>query len=167
MGKLMALAILNIAVFFSAIVFAGVRANVTGSAPVGLYVKAGQAYVPGDLVEACLPAAAARLAVERGYLSQWGVCDNHTPVLKRVLALEGDQIDVDHYVVLNGEVVSSAPVLSTDTSGRPLEAASGGEMGPDDVWLISDHIPNSYDSRYFGPVARRYVRSRMKPLWTL
>jgi len=167
MSRLVLVAGLNIALILLVCRWAGIRVNVTSSAPIGLYRTVDASVERGDLVEACLPAAAARLATTRGYLLAHGACGDSMPVIKHVLALEGDEIRVSDHVHLNGVVIDTAPVLDVDLGGRPLEPAAGGTLGTDQVWLISDEIAHSYDSRYFGPISRSAIRSVMRPLWTV
>ena len=144
----------------------GIGINVTASQPIGLYRAVDGPVRLGDLVSACLPAPAARLATARGYLRPVGACDGHEPVLKRVLALGGDRIGLDDVVRVDGRAVATAPVLAADAAGRALPRAAGGTLAPDEAWLISDRIPHSYDSRYFGPVAVDAIRTVARPLWT-
>ena len=166
MSSVAALSMVNVVLFAAGLWWSGVRINVTGSVPLGLYRSVDGAAERGDLVEACLPPAAARLATTRGYLIGHGACGTHMPVIKRVLGVAGDVIRVREHVVCNGVTLDSAPVLAADPGGRPLLPAPGGRLGPHELWLISDDIPDAYDSRYFGPVRRSAVRSVMRPLWT-
>ncbi len=166
MSKLILIGLLNIALVAGALWWAGLRINITSSFPRGLYRSVESSLERGDLVETCLPEKAAALATRRGYLLPYGACGNHMPVLKRVLAIKGDVIAVYEHVVLNGREIDTAPVLDADLGGRPLVAAHGVTLGRDEVWLISDEIPNSFDSRYFGPVNRGDIRSVMRPVWT-
>ena len=167
MSSLAALSIVNVVLLVAALWWAGVRINVTESVPVGLYRSVEGAPERGDLVETCLPPAAARLATARGYLLGNGACGTHMPVIKRVLGVAGDVIRVREHVVHNGLTLDAAPVLEADSGGRALVPARGGTLGPHELWLISDDVPDAYDSRYFGPVTRSAVRSVMRPLWTV
>lgn len=167
MSSVVVLSIGNVALLIAGLWWAGVRVNVTESVPVGLYRSVDGAAERGDLVEACLPPAAARLATARGYLLGYGACGTHMPVIKRVLGISGDVIGVREHVVCNGVTIDAAPVRTTDPGGRPLVPAPGGTLGPRELWLISDEIPDAYDSRYFGPVTRSAIRSVMRPLWTV
>lgn len=166
MPKLIMISLLNIAIGAAGLWWTGVRINITTSVPRGFYRSVDKPLERGDLVESCLPASAAELATRRGYLLNAGACGDHTPVLKRVLGLEGDVIAVRDHVVVNGREIASAPVLDADLGGRPLVPARGAVLDQDEVWLISDEIPNSFDSRYFGPVRMRDIRSVVRPLWT-
>jgi len=39
-------------------------------------------------------------------------------------------------------------------------------LGPDEVLLMSDYNPASFDSRYFGPLQTTTIESVIKPLLT-
>ena len=56
----------------------------------------------------------------------------------------------------------------TDTLGRPLAHIPWGRytLAPGECWLMSTHIMNSWDSRYFGPVTQSHIISAAQPLLT-
>jgi type IV secretory pathway protease TraF len=102
-----------------------------------------------------------RLAVERGYLHEL------TPMLKRLVAAEGDVVSYDEEeraVTVNGEYVPMTEILSRDTEERSLPRPSFPVvLKKGEVWLSSENI-RGYDSRYFGPVSTDLLR-RAKPFW--
>lgn len=134
--------------------------NPTNSAARGLYfLQSADAFAPGDLVAASLPEETAELAAERGYLPLG------LPVIKTVWAAEGDRVCAEA-----GRV--SAPgrpdlvALATDRSGRTLPLWSGCRtLNPGEVFLASDEVSTSFDSRYFGPVGTESVLGRVVLLW--
>jgi conjugative transfer signal peptidase TraF len=134
--------------------------NVSASAPIGLYrVVFGEAR-RGDLVLARPPQEIAELAVERGYLPL-GV-----PFVKRIAALHGDDVcTFKEAVIVNGQFVARR--LERDGAGRLLPCWYGcRELGSDELFLLMDAVPDSLDSRYFGPVSSANVIGRLVPLWT-
>jgi len=134
--------------------------NATPSAPVGWFLVNLHARVrPGDLVLARLPRSAAELAHERGYL-QIG-----TPVVKRVAAVEG-QVACSSASGIRIEGRNVATALAHDSRGRPLSTWRGCRELADEVFLLGDRSHASFDSRYFGPVARSAIIGRVEPLWT-
>lgn len=152
---------------FGALAAAGiVRLNTTPSLPRGVYLLVpawGRAPSPGDDVFACMPPGrAARLALARGYVapSRRDCPSGGVPLLKHVLAAEGDTVAVGPAgVVVRGRRVG-LPAPVRDRLGRPLRPVSGVHVvGPGALWLGSD-IANGYDSRYLGPVGQEHVLGR-------
>ncbi len=113
----------------------------------------------GSIVLTRLPADAAALAAQRGYLP------THIPLLKRVGA-----IAPQHVCIVQGEIridgVPVAAVLSADRMGRllpfwqPCRPLAEGEL-----FLLSVSNPASFDSRYFGPVDADAVIGIARPVW--
>ena len=145
------------------------RLNVSPSAPVGLYRTVDRPVGRGDLVVACVPVVAARLARERGYLAG-GACPGHVqPVLKRVGAIPGDMVAVfPDGVTVNGRRLPGSATAAVDSRGRILSHAPWGAVvvATDEVWLLTTDVPRSWDSRYFGPVSLDSVRV-VRPLLTI
>ncbi|MEQ8393692.1 MAG: conjugative transfer signal peptidase TraF [Gammaproteobacteria bacterium] len=134
--------------------------NASASAPVGLYWVSDAAPKRGDLVLAEPPVEARRLAVERGYLPD-GV-----PLVKRVAALGGDTVcAVEETVFVNGQSVAGR--LAHDGRGRPLPRWTGCRMlDGDELFLLMENVPDSFDGRYFGLTRGTTVLGRLVPLWT-
>ncbi|MGB8843385.1 MAG: S26 family signal peptidase [Aliidongia sp.] len=135
--------------------------NGSASAPLGFYRLVPDTPITrGDLVLARLPAPAARLAAERGYLPR------SVPVVKRVAALADDNVCAESgNVIINGRI--AARVLPVDGAGRPLPAWQGCRtLDSDEFFLLMADIPASFDGRYFGPVSAMAIIGRLVPLWT-
>ena len=126
--------------------------NPTPSAPIGWYkVEANDNVKVGDFVAAYAPTSAMELAVARQYLP------SNIPLLKSVWAVEGAEVCFEDARVS----VPNYPVLTRyrqDNLGRELPVLSGCFiLKPNEVFLISTEIPNSFDSRYFGAVSLENV----------
>jgi conjugative transfer signal peptidase TraF len=149
---------------------AGLRLNLTGSLPVGLYVTSPSLPVRGALVLACLPATVAAFAHARGYVPRGEECPNGVAAIgKPVAAIAGDTVAVTPAgVFVNGVPVPNSRALATDRKGRPLAGVRVArcvvEAGT--VWIVSSYSRFSFDSRYFGPIEVRQVRATLQPLWT-
>lgn len=146
----------------------GLRLNLSPSAPPGFWMRWPGELERGDWVMVCLPGPVAEFGRLRGYHPEGpplGRCtDGSLPVLKQVFALPGDRVAVTRAgVVVAGQALPGTAPLGRDSHGRPLPALAPvpRRLGPEDVWLLSDHIPNSWDSRYYGPVSRHCVVSKM------
>ena len=106
-----------------------------------------------------LPAGAAALAAQRGYLP------TRVPLLKRVGA-----VAPQHVCIVAGQVridgVPSAAVLPADRLGRPLPSLQlCRRLEPGELFLLSVTNPASFDSRYFGPVSASAVIGVAHPVW--
>lgn len=132
----------------------GLRINITPSEPLGLWrlVALDRAAAVGDLIFICLPEdAAMREARERGYLRS-GLCPGgFAPLIKTVIATEGQRVEIGSAVRVDGITVTNSPVSKRDGKGRPLAAFRGGIVPAGSVFLHSGFV-GSYDSRYFGPL---------------
>lgn len=135
--------------------------NPTDSAPHGWYLlRPAKMVRAGEFVLARLPGDAEKLASERAYLPV-GV-----PLIKQVAATAGTKVCVrDQQVAIDGEAIGYT--LARDGRGRPLAAWSGCRTLVDgELFLVGTSGSASFDSRYFGPVARELVLGRAIPLWT-
>jgi conjugative transfer signal peptidase TraF len=139
--------------------------NPTDSVPRGWYrIEAQRASTDalhvGDIVLARLPAEAAALAAQRGYLPA------RVPLLKRIGATAPQRVCVAQRTVYVDDV-PVALAREADGLGRglpvwsPCRALRAGEL-----FLLSATNPASFDSRYFGPIDAAAVLGRAQPMWT-
>ncbi len=120
--------------------------NRTPSEPPGFYIVTARAPSRGDIIAFKTPAPAFPYADERmGYL-------HHRPLLKAVAAVAGDQVCTrGGELVVNG--VARAPIAAVDRRGRALPHWIGcRRLGAGELFVFSARVPNSFDSRYYGPV---------------
>lgn len=112
-----------------------------------------------SIVLVSLPAEAAALAAQRGYLPM------HVPLLKRVGAVAPQEVCVvGRSVHIDG--VPMAAVLPADRMGRPLPSwQQCRRLAPGELFLLSVTNPASFDSRYFGPVRASAVLGLAHPVW--
>lgn len=153
---LLALAMITMALLgmISVAWFGNYRINLTPSEPLGIWrvVKLGRRAAVGDLVFICPPQTAAmREARARGYLRS-GLCPTGVaPLIKTVVAVDGQRVEVGASVNVDGRPVTSSSVAQRDGQGRPMTQFPGGVVAADYVFLHSP-FAGSYDSRYFGPL---------------
>jgi len=130
------------------------RVNLTPSEPLGLWrvVPLDRPVAVNDLVFICPPTTAEmREARTRGYLRS-GFCPGGVaPLIKTVIAVAGQRVDIGASVSVDGQEVSSSKLALRDGTGRPLSRFLSSTVPPGYVFLHSA-FPGSYDSRYFGPV---------------
>ncbi|HVT59610.1 MAG TPA: conjugative transfer signal peptidase TraF [Thermoanaerobaculia bacterium] len=152
----------------AALQLAGLRFNTSASLPRGVYLLCHRPPARLDLVLACPPSWAARLALDRHYLPA-GECPGGTqPLGKILLGLPGDLLDLSATgLSVNGSPIPRSVPLPTDTFGRPLRHHPYGHflLARDQIWLFSPH-PRSFDSRYFGPVRQTAIRGPLAPILT-
>jgi conjugative transfer signal peptidase TraF len=121
----------------------------------------------GVIVLVCLPASIAGPAHARGYLPSGSCPGGAAPIGKPIAAVAGDTIDVDDLgVTVNGRRLLNSRPLARDSRGQQLNTLRVARhlVTSDELWLISSHSARSFDSRYFGPVPRGAVRSRLNPV---
>jgi conjugative transfer signal peptidase TraF len=135
--------------------------NPSDSVPRGWYsVRPADSLQVGSIVLTWLPAQAAALAAQRGYLPT-GI-----PLLKRIGAVAPQRVCVDGASVHVDEVAVAA-VMRADGRGRPLLAWSQcRRLAHGELFLLSSTNPASFDSRYFGPIRASDVIGSAQPLWT-
>lgn len=135
--------------------------NPSDSAPRGWYLRA-PARTPGvgTLVLLRLPPDLALFAEERRYLPI------SVPILKRIAATSGDHVCEQHGTVrINGHLVAIA--RTHDGAGRPLAAwQSCRTLRSEELFVLNTTSPNSFDSRYFGPLSSHSVLGKAIPLAT-
>jgi conjugative transfer signal peptidase TraF len=153
----------------AAILGLGLHANLSPSAPRGLYRAVAGTPTRGVLVAACVSVEAAALGRARGYLGAGSCVGGVQPVIKPVVALAGDVVELGpEAVVVNGQRLPGSSSAEVDSLGLSLSHAVWGRhvVGADELWLVSTRVPNSWDSRYLGPFSRSQVRAVAWPVWT-
>jgi conjugative transfer signal peptidase TraF len=142
---------------------AGLRVNFDSSSqPRGLYWLTAGAPRRDQLVLVRLPGQIARFGIERGYL-------RHPELAKCVAALPGDTVEITAVGLrVNGQLLPGTVPRFRDSKRRWIGRYPRGphDTLPGWLWLDSDHIPHSWDSRYFGPIPQANVLGRLYPLLT-
>jgi len=136
----------------------GARINRTNSLPKGIYWVVHKQPERGDIV-LFWPGDCAemRMARERGYIYE-GVFNHANGVgygllMKRFLGLPGDVVSVaDDGIHINGSLIPNTKPLLCDNIGDPLPYLrfTGYTLKENEAFFVSDHLPRSFDARYFG-----------------
>lgn len=132
--------------------------NRTDSEPLGIYARTLQQPGVGRLIAFRAPPAAFPYAEGRmGYLRR-------VPILKQVIAGQGDLVCTQGgQLVVNGR--NLAPVYARDPRGQALpQWGQCRRLTTAEFFVYSDRIPNSFDSRYYGPVEARRILGVYRPL---
>lgn len=147
----------------------GQRFNVTPSYALGIWriVPLDRDVVVGDLIFICPPQTAEVVeARERGYLRP-GLCPGWLgPLIKTVVAKEGQHVGIGHTIIIDGSPLPHSEIRQSDAGGRELLAHAGGIVPPGHLFLHSD-FAGSYDSRYFGPIPAEGVLGLAQPILTV
>ncbi|WP_054313319.1 conjugative transfer signal peptidase TraF [Mesorhizobium sp. 1M-11] len=161
-------AIAGIAAVAAAGWLGGYRINTTPSYPLGLWrIEALERPAAiGDLVFICPPLTPAIvMAFERGYIRR-GLCPGQlSPLIKTVVAAEGQSVDIGVHVSVEGRQLAHSEIHRVDAAGSALVAWHGGTVPPGYLYLHSD-FAGSYDSRYFGPIPSAGLLGRAFPVLT-
>ena len=134
----------------------------TPSLPLGLYVLTLDAHDVGLIVAFRVPKAAIEYKRSIGER-----VDPNFLFMKPVIAGPGDHVchREQGSLELNGQPI--ADVVADDRLGRPLPVWQGCEvLGHDRYFTLSDYVPNSFDSRHFGPIHAEDILGAYKLLLT-
>jgi len=140
------------------------RLNASASVPTGLY-----RVVPrtSRFAAICLPEPVLETAHQAGLFIPPGECpDGKEPILKPIYRATADApiafgpggFSIGHRALSN-----TAAKLRSKT-GEPLSHIAYGTYTTG-LWAISDYNPDSFDSRYFGPVFEANVRYYAVPFF--
>jgi type IV secretory pathway protease TraF len=116
----------------------------------------------------CLPGTTANAAIHAGLEVVPGTCPSGlAPVLKPLtLASAEHPISLtERGFFIDGKLLANTAPKSRSRTGVALEHYPFG-VYTNGLWAVSDFNANSYDSRYFGPVAPDAIRFYAKPVWT-
>ncbi|MBX4949209.1 conjugative transfer signal peptidase TraF [Rhizobium binae] len=166
--------ILSAAMFAAVVLVAtalvgGYRINLTPSEPLGLWriVPLHRPVAVNDLVFICPPETAEmREARARGYLRSGSCPGGVAPLIKTVIAVSGQHVEIGVCVSVDGRLIASSNFAPRDGKGRRLMPFPSGDIPPGYVFLHSA-FPGSYDSRYFGPLPASGVLGLAQEVLTL
>lgn len=157
-----------LAMLFSAGYWGGLRINLTPSYPIGLWriEPLERTAAVGDLVFICPPDGAPFvLALERGHIRP-GLCPGGMgPLIKTIMAVGEQQVDIAGSVTIDGTPLARSAVRGADAEGRALPDFAGGTVPPGWLYLHSD-FAGSFDSRYFGFVPATGLLGLARPVFT-
>jgi conjugative transfer signal peptidase TraF len=145
----------------------GYRLNLTASYPLGVWRIVKRTPVKGDCVIFRPPEdnPAVRWGREVGIL-HWRF-GRSTTMLKRIVAVPGDFVELRGAVIVNGVEIPRSAIRTHDQAGRAIpQTATGGLVPAGRVWLVSDFHSLSFDSRYFGHVDADAIEGVALPVFT-
>ncbi|WP_039800074.1 S26 family signal peptidase [Bradyrhizobium sp. WSM4349] len=135
--------------------------NASHSVPIGLYrLQPVERLHVTSLVAVRPPDPLAAFLDLNGYLPL-GI-----PMLKRVLALPGHTVCRRELTILV-DGIEMGEARERDGRGRPLPAWQGCHvLAADQIFLMNWQSDDSFDGRYFGPIAASAVIGQTLPVWT-
>lgn len=146
----------------------GYRLNETESYPLGLWriERTPRPVAVGDRIFVCPPPTREfAVALERGYIRR-GLCAGWlSPLIKTVVAVAGQRIEVAASVSIDGCPLARSDIHAVDAQGRALVPYAGGIVPAGTLYLHSNYA-GSYDSRYFGPVPATGLLGLARPVLT-
>jgi type IV secretory pathway protease TraF len=133
--------------------------NGSPSEPIGFYRLSAAAPAKGVLVAFPVPRAG------RDYAKSALPYLTHTPILKNVAAAYPQTAcAIDGTLRIDGRAAGAIAVA--DSHGQALPRWRGCiRIGRRELFAFSNRIPNSFDSRYYGPVPVSSVLGVYEPLW--
>lgn len=148
---------------------AGLRLNLTGSMPIGLYRVADVPVKRNTTVLACLPPRIAQFAHARGYVPNGYCRSGVAPVGKEIVAVGGDTVTMTAAgIEVNGHLLLNSRPLRSDARGRALPQLEQRSqvVRSHELWLLSSNSARGFDSRYFGALTDDCVVAEIVPLVT-
>lgn len=146
----------------------GYRINLTPSYALGLWrIEAlDRTAEVGDVIFICPPPGLSfATARERGYV-RTGLCPGWlSPLIKTVVALPGQSVEIGSSIEVDGAVLAHSVVRPLDAEGRSLTPYAGGIVPPGHLFIHSE-FAGSYDSRYFGPIPADGILGLARPVLT-
>jgi conjugative transfer signal peptidase TraF len=136
--------------------------NTSPSVQPGIYIRSSAAPNIGAIVDFEIPAAAQPYIHARS-----GNRGDNWYILKPIIAGPQDQVDtLGDWLIVNGKRIAPMPPRE-DSAGRPLPIwRSCRRLADDEFFVFSARIPNSFDSRCYGPIPRREIMAVRWPLIT-
>lgn len=133
----------------------------TPSLPEKPYLRTFGSVEIGKIAAFLMPEAARRYQVGLGHDVPAGFL-----FMKPVIAGPGDHVcnSVSDGLVVKGQWRGAT--LAHDQGGHPLPVWAGCRvLGERQYFMVSDHVPNSFDSRYFGPVDGADIVGVYRPIF--
>jgi len=132
--------------------------NHTPSVPPGWYVRSADEIALGALV------TVRAQDVAPGYAAARHFTDAGDRFIKRIAANDGDSVCTEgDAILINGRTVAHR--ATHDSQGRALPHWSGCRtLSSNEIFLMGD-TPDSFDSRYFGPVSADDIEGVSRPIF--
>lgn len=130
--------------------------NTSPSIPLGIYKSVDTTLKPSTIILFHPPESVKNL--DRHWLR------NNQIIMKPIVATEGDFCCIsENNVEINGNFYGE--IQKFDSEKLPLPSLNFcRSLKPHEIWVGSNHIENSFDSRYFGPIFEKEIIATVTPL---
>jgi conjugative transfer signal peptidase TraF len=136
--------------------------NPTPSIPLGYYFRSGEAPAKGKIIAFPVP------ELGREYANAHAAYLVRGSIIKPIVAVAGDTVCTTgkEGLLINGKVI--APIIERDRNGVQLPHWRGcRQLTSGELFVFSDRIPNSFDSRYYGPVDASQIIGVFRIFWSV
>jgi conjugative transfer signal peptidase TraF len=136
--------------------------NTSPSVEPGLYVRCASEPAVGRIVDFRIPDRAKHYV-----LARTNQPSDDWYILKPIVAGPGDRVNTTgSFLIINGRWIAPMPP-GHDSTGRSLPVwRENRVLGPDEFFVFSARIPNSFDSRCYGPIRRAQIEAVRRALIT-
>jgi conjugative transfer signal peptidase TraF len=107
-----------------------------------------------------------RSARDRGMLAGGRCAGDYVPMIKQVVGVEDDLVEVGGNVKINGTDLASSEINADVAKTSRLSQPNWIRLDKGSVWLMSTYTPRSFDSRYFGAISAATIESFIEPVFT-
>lgn len=150
-------------------VFFNLRLNTNPSIPVGIYQLQKKSPQKNDYVSFCPPTNSIFImAIKRGYLQQ-GYCFNKTlPMMKKIIAVQGDTIHIgQNGIYVNNQIIKDSQPYKVDGNNQPLPQLTIKNyiLKNNEFLMFGENNLRSFDSRYFGTIHEQQIIGVLKPIF--
>lgn len=147
------------------------RVNTTPSMPEGIWqvlpVNVNKLR-QGDVVLICPPKTQLfKMAYQRGYIGRGNCPSRLEPLLKRIIALPGDSVQISaNGLSVNGQLIPNSHAIKCDAYGKPLPVLlqKTYHVLDNQIWVLANTNPASFDSRYWGSLSIFTIVGVAKPV---
>ncbi len=134
----------------------------TDSMPKGIYFfSKGQDIHHGQIVVFKMPEGVLEMVRERSWSA------NNSTLMKQVYGMPGDTVLIkDLMVFINNEYLGRIKLRDRQGLPLPIYQRDGTYvLRQNEYFVASNYIPNSFDSRYFGPINHGQIIGTAKPFF--
>ena len=166
--KIMFLTLLNALLIIGVLYYYEFSFNITDSLPVGVYRLVDTRLTKGSIVAFCLDDKSSDFLRKRGGIPvNNGRCGDYPYLLKKIYGVPGDYVSQGKSVFVNRVKIPGVVINRNEDFEKTFgPLTTNYRLMEGQYLLISAEHPDSFDSRYFGPVNRDKIYHGAVPIWT-